>query len=501
MNKNNLDTSFLGHPKPLMSLSLTELWERFSFYGIRPLLILFMIATLNEGGLGFDKATASAIVGIFGGTLYLAALPGGYLADNWLGQKNATLIGALIIALGHLSIALSIFNIVMFFVGLVFIVIGCGLFKTCASIMVGLLYKDEDPRRDSGFTIFYMGINIGGFFAPLICGLVQKEYGWHLGFGIGGFGMLVALLIFYFKTMPDFEEYGQKVGMDKSWRAPIVKNKKIGVGVLIALIVLTILIVLAATGTIALNPVAIASNMVIIISLGALLYFLYLFFLVGLDTQEKKRLIVFLILFVASAFFWSTFEQQPTSFNLFAQDYTDRVVFGWEIPASWFQSINALFVIIFAPLAGYFWIFLAKKNTECGSITKFALGLALAGLSFLVMMFASYLVLDGSGPVSPWWLVVSLLFLTFGELALSPIGLSLMTQIAPKSIRGQVMGLWFVSISLGSVVAGLVGGGVQADKLESLPSLFGQSVVVLFGVALLLLIIKKPLNKVLQSQK
>ncbi len=497
---NPLDSSFFGHPKPLLSLSATELWERFSYYGIRPLLVLFMIAAMNEGGLELDRGTASAVVGIFAGCLYLAALPGGWLADNWLGQKNATLIGALLIALGHLSIGLSVFSSFMFFLGLVFIVLGTGLFKTCASVMVGMLYKDNDTRRDSGFTIFYMGINIGGFIAPLICGLVQKEYGWHWGFGIGGIGMLIALVIFYFKTIPDFNEFGDKVGLDQSWVRPIVQRKGVGIWVCIALILLAIFIVLCGTGVIALNAVFIAKNMVVFVAGGSLLYFIYLLFFAGLNNYEKKNLIVFLILFIASSFFWSTFEQQPTSFNLFAKDYTDRIIFGWEIPVAWFQSINSLFIIIFAPIVGAFWIFLSKRNLECSSITKFALGVLFAGLSFGVMMIASKIVLASDGGlVSASWIIISLLFLTFGELALSPVGLSIMTQIAPNVIRGQVMGLWFVSISLGNVVAGLIGGGVEADKLEALPELFGNCVWMLFGMTVLLLIIRTPINKMLEK--
>ncbi len=492
--------TFLGHPKPLFSLSMTELWERFSFYGIRALLILFMVEIIDKGGMGFDKTTASAIVGIFGGSLYLATLPGGYLADNCLGQKNATLIGAILIAIGHLCIALSIFLNFMFFIGLVFIVFGTGLFKPCASIMVGLLYDKNDSRRDSGFTIFYMGINLGALLAPFICGLAQKEYGWHIGFGIGGIGMLISLLIFYFKTIKDFKEYTKYADIDKTWEKPLHVKKGIGMYVSIAIMLIVGFISLCILGIIKLNAPLIAKNMVVIIGSGSLLYFAYLFFFAGLNKAERKNLLVFSVLFIASVFFWSTFEQQPTSFNLFAKDYTDRIIFGWEIPIAWFQSINAFFIIIFAPIISAFWIFLAKINKECGSIVKFALGLVFASLSFLVMMLASFIILENGGKVSPLWLVVSYLFLTFGELSLSPVGLSLMTQIAPKVIRGQVMGLWFVALSLGNVVAGLIGGGVQADNLQSLPTLFGQSVLLLFCMALFLFAIKKSLNKMLTDK-
>lgn len=501
MHKAHLDSSFIGHPKPLFGLTFTELWERFSFYGIRSLLVLFMIATLNEGGLELDRQSASAIVGIFAGALYLATLPGGYLADNWLGQKNATLIGALLIALGHLSIALSVFSPFMFFLGLIFIVLGTGLFKTCSSIMVGLLYKQKDKRRDSGFTIFYMGINIGAFIAPLVCGLAAKEYGWHLGFGVGGIGMLISLIIFYFKTIPDFKEFEAKIGIDSTWAKPAQSKKNIAIYTFITLALLSVFILLCGIGIIELNAVNISKNMIAIISGAALLYFGYLFFFAGLNSDEKKNLIVFLILFITATFFWSTFEQQPTSFNLFAQDYTDRIIFGWEIPTAWFQSINSLFIITLAPIMSVIWIGLSKKNREVSSIAKFNLGIIFAAISFAIMMLASYFVLNNGGAqVSPWWLIASYFFLTIGELALSPISLSLMTSIAPKMIRGQVMGLWFISLSLGNVVAGLIGGGVEADRLESLPNLFGNAVYVLLIIAIILFFLKNPLKKMLNTE-
>ncbi|MDE5603345.1 MAG: oligopeptide:H+ symporter [Helicobacter sp.] len=268
----------------------------------------------------------------------------------------------------------------------------------------------------------------------------------------------------------------------------------------IALGLLSIFILLCGIGIKQLNAVNISKNMIAIISIAALLYFGYLFFFAGLQPDERKNLIVFLVLFITATFFWSTFEQQPTSFNLFAQDYTDRIIFGWEIPTAWLQSINSLFVITLAPIMSAMWIALSKKNMEVSSIAKFNLGIIFAAISFGVMMFASYFVLHNGGmQVSPLWLIASYFFLTIGELALSPIGLSLMTSIAPKMIRGQVMGLWFISISLGSVVAGLVGGEVEADKLESLPNLFGNAVVCLLIIAVILFFLKNPLKKMLKT--
>lgn len=483
-----LDSYVMGHPKPLMSLSLVELWERFSFYGIRPLLVLFMTTVLLEGGLGFDVTTASAIAGIFGGTVYLSPLLGGWLADNWLGQKRATFYGAVLIALGHLCIALSALGgTPFFFYGLIFIVAGTGLFKTCASVMVGMLYKDGDIRRDSGFTIFYMGINIGGLIAPLLTGFFQQQYGWHLGFGIGGIGMLLALIIYYFKTIPDFEEFSEKVGIDRTWDTPQKVSKYAPLVAIVSVCIVIISVVLVQSGVITVNPSAIAKSMVTIIIGCSALYFGYLFFLSKIDAGGKKNLVVLLVLLIAAAVFWSTFEQQYIGFNLFTNEYTNRYFFGWEIPTVWFQSVNPLMIIVFAPIVGAIWIALSRKNIVLSSFTKFALGLVFAGFAYIIMVIASKLVLtSGGGQVSFWWIVFGYFFLAIGELCLSPVGLSIMTQIAPNLIKGQVMGLWFVAGALGNVVAGLLGGEVKDDTIDALPNLFLQLTYVLFGAAIIL---------------
>ncbi len=505
MDTKNLDKAFLGHPKPLFSLSMLEVWERFSFYGIRPLLVLFMAAAINAGGLGIERENAAAIVGIFGGCLYLVALPGGWFADNYLGQKNAILLGSIIIALGHLSIALSYFVSFMFFVGLILIVIGTGLFKPCASVIVGMLYKQDDIRRDSGFTIFYMGVNIGAFFAPLICGFLQVSYGWHFGFGAGGLGMLLAVLIFYFKTIADLKEYDDKIGLEQSWDKPQTKNKNIKFIFFSSLAFIIILILLAYIlskwgGAFDLNPVSLSKKMFFVILAFTGIYFLYLFFFSSLTPLEKKNLIVFMVLFFAAAFFWSTFEQQPTSFNLFALDFTDRKIFDYEIPAVWFQSLNPLFIIIFAPLVALIWIFLAKHNLEISSIAKFALGVLGAGISFMIMMFAAKNALaNDEHSVSMLWIVSSMWFLTIGELCLSPVGLSIMTKIAPNLIKNQVMGLWFVASALGNVIAGLMGGHVDIKQIDSLPDLFEQCMWSLFILSIILFLIKTPIYKMLKK--
>ncbi|STR44035.1 di-/tripeptide transporter [Klebsiella michiganensis] len=263
------------------------MWERFSFYGIRPLLILFMAATVYDGGMGLARENASAIVGIFAGTMYLAALPGGWLADNWLGQQKAVWYGSILIALGHLSIALSaVMGDSLFFIGLMFIVLGSGLFKTCISVMVGTLYKKGDARRDGGFSLFYMGINMGSFIAPLISGWLIKSHGWHWGFGIGGIGMLVALIIFRVFAVPAMKRYDSEVGLDSTWNSPVVKRNGVGAWLLALTVGVAVIIALIAQGVIVINPVAVASVLVYVIAASVVLYFIYLFVFAGLSRKS-----------------------------------------------------------------------------------------------------------------------------------------------------------------------------------------------------------------------
>ncbi|TKX32290.1 peptide MFS transporter [Campylobacter aviculae] len=514
---NNLDTSFFGHPKPLFSLSFTELWERFSFYGVRPLFYLFMIASLEKKGMNLKPEEASAIMGIFASCLYLSVLPGGWLADNYLGQKKAILIGALIIAFGHLCIAFSYFDDKMIFIGMLFLVIGTGLFKTCASVMVGMLYKKDDTRRDSGFTLFYMCFNFGAFIAPIICGFLQKEYGWHFGFGAGGIGMLLAVIIFYFKTIPDLKEFDKHVGIEATWDKPSKKNKNAFYIIVISSIILIGAIFLLFNGFIKLDARVINKNIILIILACAAIYFLYLFTFTSLRIEEKRNLIVFVVLFFAAALFWSVYEQQYTSFNFFAEKLTNKTLFNYEFPVVWFQSFGGLFVILFAPLSTFIWTYCAKNNKEISSIVKFALGLFGAALAFLVMALASNYAINLNGGadslktslenssqiilVSPWWLVSSFLLLVLGELCLSPVGLSIMTKIAPELIKSQVMGLWFVASALGNALAGFIGGEASEENIAYLPNLFLECMWILLGAAIVLFILKKSINKMLKNNK
>ena len=495
------DRAFLGHPKPLKGLFFTELWERFSYYGIRPLLILYMAALISQGGLGLDRPTASAIVGLFAGSMYLMTVFGGWIADRWLGQEKAVWYGSIITACGHLSIALTVlFGHFFFYLGLVLIVIGSGLFKTCISVIVGTLYKAQDSRRDAGFSIFYMGINLGSVLAPLIAGLFVKDSGWHWGFGIGGIGMLISLIIFRTITIPQLKHFQTLKGEVSTWNQVSNQNQYAPKVVAIFVLLVTSVVALSAMGYLKINPVIIVKYLTVVISIAIIAYFSYLLIFANLNNTEKKQIIICFILLMTAALFWSAFEQKPTSFNLFAQDFTDRHFLGFEIPEIWFQSINPILIVIFAPIAAWLWVKLGKANREPSYITKFIIALILAAAGFGIMVLASHSVIENHGhTVSPLWLIGAMFMLTLGELCLSPVGLSAMTKLAPNIIRGQVMGLWFTASALGNLMAGLIGGHVSANEIDQLPTLFMRCVIALLIGAIILWLLRTPIRKLLDQ--
>ncbi|WP_169393314.1 MULTISPECIES: peptide MFS transporter [Psychrobacter] len=496
-----LDTGFLGHPKPLQSLFFTEMWERFSYYSIRPLLVLFMVAAVSRGGFGFDEATAAAIYGIFAGSLYLAAVPGGWLADNWLGQERALWWGSIVIASGHLCIALSaVMGRALFFLGLMFIVIGSGLFKTCISVMVGTLYPRGDRRRDAGFTLFYMGINLGSLFAALIVGVFKEKELWHIGFGVGGVGMLISLLIYRFVAQKSLSSFARAKNITADWEVVNSRYKNIGTWVLGAVALAVVIIGLIVSGVMPFNPVIVAEYMTYSIATVVLLYFVVMFLSPRLSGADKKRLLVCLLLIIGSTLFWSSFDQQPTSFNLFADRYTDLEVMGFHIPSIWFQSLNPFFILLLAPIVSIIWLKLGAKGLEPNSMVKFAIGMLLAAAGFGLMIMASKSILGGNGVLaSPLWLVGSLFLLTLGELALSPVGLSSMTRLAPEGMQGQIMGLFFASVAMGNLIAAFFGGHVTADKIEGLPGLFSMMAIFLAVTAVILLVLSKPMSAMINN--
>ena len=494
---------FFGHPVGLSTLFFTEMWERFSYYGIRPLLVLFMTAALTQGGFGFERDTASSIVGIYAASVYLASLPGGWIADRWLGLRRSIWYGGIFIALGHLSIALSIlFAHTAFFIGLILIVFGTGLLKPNISAIVGDLYPERGSRLDAAFSIFYMGINIGALVAPLITGYLGEKVGWHLGFGAAGVGMLIGLITYRLRADSTLGDIGTRPAS-----ADPAEHRRVKLWTFSGVAVIALLVVLTMTGAFHPNPVAIAQKMTYAIVALAIVYFIYLFAAGGLDGEERKRVVVIFLLFIFASIFWSAFEQAPTSLNLFARDYTNRVVFGWEMPTLWLQAANSAFLIVLAPVFAVIWVALGKRGRDPSSVAKFAWGLFFAGVGFVVMWWAADIVINNGGniKVSPWWLVWSYFFQTIGELSLSPVGLSSMTKLAPFKFKGQMMGVWFMASALGNLIAGLVGGKVDPEKLLEMPALFRQTSIFLFLAAivcgLLVFVVRRMMRGVPAGQR
>ena len=496
-----LDTRFFGHPRGLSTLFFTEMWERFSFYGLRPLLVLFMAAALIDGGFGFDRTQASAIVGIYASSVYLSSLPGGWIADRLLGLRRAIFLGAVLISLGHLSIGFSAFagSRVPFFLGLVLIVLGTGLLKPNISAIVGDLYPEGGSRRDAGFSIFYMGINMGAFFGQLVTGLLGERVGWHWGFGAAGVGMLLGLIVYWLRAPKTLGNIGMDITRHPD---PVVQERQTRQGtmaVYVGLGIIALVVILASAGVITLNPLAIGQNMLYVLVGTAVAYFGYIFLAGGLTPDEKKRVVVIGVLFLAAAVFWSAFEQAPTSLNLFAFDFTDRMILGWEVPATWFQSVNSAFIILLAPAFAALWTALGRRNRDLSSPAKFTLGLAFAAVGFALMIQAAQIVVEG-GPgtrVAIWWLVGSYFFQTVGELALSPVGLSSMTKLSPRKYVGQMMGIWFLASSVGNLIGGLVGGHVDPENLEQMPRLFTLTTLSLLGAAVLLGLLIVPIRRMM----
>lgn len=493
--------SFFGHPRGLSTLFFTEMWERFSYYGLRAILILFMTATVAEGGLGFPVAKAAAIVGLYTAAVYLMALPGGWIADRVIGQRRAVLIGGIIIAAGHFSMAIE--GLTTFYLGLLLIVLGTGLLKPNISAMVGELYPaDASARRDAGFSIFYMGINLGAFAAPFIVGGLAESVNWHLGFGAAGIGMLLGLTQ-YVLGGKHLGDAGLHPDVDEQQRASNMRK------LIVALVATAALIGgLALFTDIGIEAVAAAGTYVIVGS--AALYFAYVFIAGGLTRQEKGRVGAIVVFFLAAAVFWAGFEQASTSLNLVADRLTDMSVGGWEIPASWFQSINPFFIITLAAFFAWMWVALARRNAEPSSPKKFSAGLILLGLGFIVVMIGTRRVAAGEvAAMSPMWLIFTYFLHTTGELALSPVGLSTITKLSPRRMVGQMMGMWFMASALGNLIAGLLAAQIGAEESAVAGAISPADAVQIFlmvaavsiGAGLLLLLFSGPVKRMMGGVK
>ncbi|MGY8777073.1 MAG: peptide MFS transporter [Longimicrobiales bacterium] len=487
--------TFFGHPWGLSTLFFTEMWERFSYYGMRALLTLFMTtATIETNpGLGFDVATAGAIYGMYTALVYITALPGGWIADNLWGQRKAIWVGGWIIAAGHFTMAVP--GTPTFFGGLALIICGTGLLKPNVSTVVADLYPEGGARRDAGFSIFYMGINLGAFFGPLITGFLGEGYHWHWGFGAAGVGMVLGLIQFHF---------GQKhlgdaglLDTDKTPEEVAAMSRKFfgTFGGVVAAIALFAYMV--NSGAIAMSVTEIAEMLGKGVLAMVVAYFVYVFTMGGHSPDENKKIGVIFWLFLLIAVFWSGFEQAGTSLNLFARDLTDRSVFGWEIPASTLQSINAGFIILLAPVFGMLWVWLDSRQKNPSIPVKAGLGLLGLSAGFFVLAWGA----ANASPeslVSPSWLVVTYFLHTVGELCISPIGLSAITKLSPKSRVGQMMGIWFVGAALGNLFAGLVAG--QLDTMLPM-DLFRTVAMIIGSVGIVALVVSPFFKKMMGDTK
>ncbi|HWY74601.1 MAG TPA: peptide MFS transporter [Verrucomicrobiae bacterium] len=475
-----------SHPRGLRTLFFTEMWERFSYYGMRALLVLFMVDSVR-GGMGLTDKVATAIYGIYTATVYLMALPGGWLADRITGAQRAVWYGGIIIALGHFALAIP--STQTFYLGLVLVVIGSGILKPNMSTMVGDLYPEGGARRDAGFTIFYMGVNLGAAIGPMICSTLGEKWNWHYGFGAAGVGMVLGLVQFRL-SRHKLGEAGLHRGNERRLNTA---ERAVVPGAICALLVV---LGLTMTGILTLEPVAIAHVMTAVILSIAALYFIGVFLFCGLTTVEKERVAVILVLFLSSALFWSGFEQAGSSFNLFAERFTARYISSlhYEVPAGWFQMIGPVFIITCAPVFAWLWVQLAKKNLDPSIPVKFAFGLLLLAAGFLVMAGAAAVVAAGHKAL-PVWLITTYLVHTFGELCLSPVGLSSVTKLAPRKLVGQMMGIWFLASSLGNLLAGLVAGEFKSDSTQAWPGMYLKITILPTIAGLLLIVFARPVKR------
>ncbi len=451
--------TILGQPRGLATLFLTEMWERFTYYGIQAVLILFMVAAASRGGLGLDDRTSNSIYGLFLGSTYLLGLLGGWIADRLLGAQRAVVSGGIFITVGNVLLAFG--STTLFFVGLLVVALGIGLLKPNVSALVAALYPEGGARRDAGFSIFYMGINTGAFLGALIVPEVADKLGWRSGFTLSALGMALGVVQFLWTR--------RHLGGAGGAVAPANRGSWTPMVVLAALLAAVVL--LAVSGILHIDAALLASSASWAYALLAVAYFVYLLGFAGLKGDERRRALVMVALFAASVTFWAGYQQQGASFNLFAARYTDLHVLGWNMPPGVLQAVNPLFVITLAGVFAALWLALGRRGRDLSTGAKFGAGLILLGAGFLVMYFAARHVLAGS-VVLPTWLVCTYFLHTCGELCLSPVGLSSMSKLVPQRFVGQAMGMWFLSLALGGNLAGQLSGTYDPGHLESLPGLF-----------------------------
>jgi POT family proton-dependent oligopeptide transporter len=553
------DRSFFGHPKGLQTLFFTEMWERFSYYGMRAILTLFMLAAVESGGLGFSKAVQGPIYAMYTSLVFLMSIPGGWLADNILGPRRSVFYGGIVIMIGHIFLAVHGFGLITFFAGLAFIILGTGLLKPNISAIVGHLYSKEDQRREAGFSIFYMGINLGAFLSPIVCGTLAQspafkgmltswgmdpKNSWHWGFGAAAVGMFFGLLQ-YVKTARHLGEAGLQPAPARNPEEAASRKRTLTIGLVLFAAVIVGVVALSQVRPDLLTAANVTFAYQILLAVVVVGFFGNLFLGGQWTTSERNRLIVIAILFAAAAIFWGVFEQAGSTLTIFADESTSNQVFGMTFPSSWWQFMNPVLIVCLAPFFSWLWISLGRRNPSYGG--KFAIALVFAGLGFLwlvggaksfssdwkeyvntnkptivssaekygveldaesiqVSQVATILAKAESDGVKdllpPWkrvsasWLFLVYLLHTIGELFLSPVGLAAMTTLAPNRVVSQMMGVWFLAASIGSYLGGSISG--YYEKFE-LPTLLLMVAVSAFVMGALMFLLSIPMKKMLAA--
>ena len=478
--------SFFGHPRGLSTLFFTEMWERFSYYGMKAILAYYLYYSAAQGGLGVDKSSALSLVAIYGASVYMAGVAGGWLADRVFGSQRAVLYGGVLIMFGHIALALPI-GLAGVYTGLILIVLGTGLLKPNVSSIVGGLYGEHDPKRDAGFSIFYMGINIGGFIAPLVCGFLGQEINWHLGFGAAAVGMAAGLVQYQLGR----KHLGEVTAQPPNPLPDEHRGRILGRIIGISLGVVAVIALLIVSGVLSADGVVNLLSAVSVIL--PIIYFTVMMRSDKTTPVERSRLVAYIPLFTAAVVFWLLFEQTATVIAAYADTSVRNSMFGVDFPPSFFQSINPVMIIVLAPVFAFLWTKLGTRQPATPK--KFSGGLLFIGLSFLVAMAAS----QAGGPddkVSPLWLVAVFFVMTCGELLLSPVGLSVTTKLAPKAFAAQTMGLFFLSSAAGQGI------GAQVVKLysdDAAVAYFGVLGAIAIGLGVLLLLFTPKIKALMQG--
>jgi POT family proton-dependent oligopeptide transporter len=492
MATHSSDTSFFGHPRGLATLFFTEMWERFSYYGMRAILILFMVDQIQNGGLGWNKEEAGAVYGLYTAMAYLMCLGGGWVADRITGQRWAVLFGGILITLGEFCLFIQA-NFTLY-LGLVLLMIGTGFLKGNVSTIVGQLYAKGDIRRDSGFSVFYMGINLGALISPVICAYIGEKVSWRLGFAVAGAGMLLGL-IQYVLGGKHLGEAGLHPASTGDPARDAAQKRSAWTAVWVGVGAFALIGVVGALGMVTITQISDALGTGLLLISAAVFY--WLIFGKSWSIEERKRSAAVFVLFIAAALFWASFEQAGSSLNIFAKDQTDRLIMGWEFPAGWFQFVQPIFVVALAPVFAWIWLSLARRNSEPSSPAKFTLGLLFAGLAFVILIPAAKMT-EGGAKVGIWWLTGTYLLQTLGELCLSPVGLSAMSKLAPDRAAGFMMGIWFLAASVGNWLAGKAASLYDAMPL---PTLFGAVGWGTIAAAVVLALLIKPTVRLMSGVK